>query len=72
MIINTAGATFTGTLPSPGIVRSLGLNVDNVLGGHATSKVDAQLNNTRIFLVAFARSIISRQAAAKTTTTAAH
>jgi exosortase/archaeosortase family protein len=72
MMINSAGATFSGTLPSPGLVRGLGLGVDNVLGGHVTSKVDAQLNSTRLFLVAFARSIISRQAVAKTTTTAAH
>ena len=69
MMINTSGATFTGTIPGSGLVRSLALGVNNALGSNQ-SKVDVQLSSTRTFLVAFARSVIAHQAPASSKLTA--
>ena len=63
MVIDTAGATYTGPNPGSSIARSFGLGVQNALAGKG-SKVDSQLSDTRAFLDAFARLLISRQAIA--------
>lgn len=69
MLINTNDATFSAPPPSPGVLRSLGLNVQNALAGKAGSSVDTKLDKTRAFLVEFARSVIVHQQVAQGTGT---
>jgi len=64
MLINTNNATFSGPAPSAGALRQLGLGVQNLIGGKA-STTDAKLDRTRAFLVAFAHELILKQATAR-------
>jgi exosortase len=71
MLLNTAHASFTGPSPSTGLLRSLGLGVENALVAKGSS-VDAKLARTRTFLVEFARAVIDGQAAISNSAPAHH
>jgi exosortase/archaeosortase family protein len=62
MMINTGESNVSSPTPSPSLARALGFNLQNALTGpSSSSKVDARLDTTRTFLVAFARSLITSQ-----------